>query len=314
MRTRTRTSSKTVSSMDTAPPRRRATVEVSRCYADGGCRRSSPCPRRSTSSCSRTPRAESRTATATRRCRTSTATSTTSTAPTTGWPHMLFLTGDQIYADDVAARCCPGSTRSRSSCSATERCPRRASSRCRRRRRRARPHVSTTVLPAGFRQRVTGGAGFTSDWAVEPPDRLRRVPGDVLRGLEPGAVAGARGRRHSDSDSRHAREASADEATASNDDAGSSPAERSPVVLGRPSPDARDDVVTPLYGGTQPAADALERGAARVPGREGAARRVPARGAQGPAADGQRADVHDLRRPRRHRRLVHDRRHPRRNH
>ena len=30
-------------------------------------------------------------------------------------------------------------------------------------------------------------------------------------------------------------------------------------MLGRPSPDARDDVITPLYGGTQPAADALQR-------------------------------------------------------
>ena len=46
---------------------------------------------------------------------------------TDGRPHMLFLTGDQIYADDVAARYCPGSRPSVRSCSAvSSRCPRRS--------------------------------------------------------------------------------------------------------------------------------------------------------------------------------------------
>ena len=121
-------------------------------------------------------------------------TSTISTAPIEGRPHMLFLTGDQIYADDVSAALLPGlNTLAIQLLGDVSRCLSRAS-RCPppRGRAHARQHDGAAGgLPAaGDRKR-----GVHVRLGFESPDRIRRVPGDVLRGLESGAVAVAGGRR-----------------------------------------------------------------------------------------------------------------------
>ncbi len=168
-----------------------------------------------------------------------------------GRPHMLFLTGDQIYADDVATALLPGLTAlGIELLGDVERVPPPV------------PHipdpgddpnllVNQTVLPAGFRQRVTGRAGFTSDWAASHLIGFGEFLAmycaawnpvlwpvlAVADSSDPGLHADLRQRLSDDAD--HAPDGA-------------------PVALGRPSPDAPAEIVTPLYGGTQPAADALQ--------------------------------------------------------
>ncbi len=79
-----------------------------------------------------------------------------------GRPHMLFLTGDKIYADDVAAALLPGINTLgialiSGDSDGTEEIASPSGS--------GSLKVSTTVLPAGFRQKMTGVAGFTSESA-----------------------------------------------------------------------------------------------------------------------------------------------------
>ena len=72
---------------------------------------------------------------------------------------MLFLTGDQIYADDVSSALLPGlNALAIELLGDVEQVPSP---------RGGDPMlVNTTVLPPGFRQRVTASAGLTSDWAA----------------------------------------------------------------------------------------------------------------------------------------------------
>jgi hypothetical protein len=221
-----------------------------------------------------------------------------------GYPHMLFLTGDQIYADDVAGALLPGLNSLAISLvsgdggdtSGVEQVPSPTTG--------GPFNVNTTVLPAGFRQKVTASAGFTSEdapshligfgeflamyciswnpqvWPVlavcdtsDPgiDDSLKsaaaRRRGALARQRSSGSrpsLAGCRGRRD------HA------------------PVRRQRHRRGR-----------------------TDRRPSSVPRGEGAPGRVPPGGAEGATPDGQRPDIHDLRRPRGDRRLVHDRRDPR---
>lgn len=73
-------------------------------------------------------------------------------------PQMLFLTGDQIYADDVAAALLPALTElGRELLGGTEELPLLEGA--------GTAGVDQATLPAGFRQRLTASAGFTSDAA-----------------------------------------------------------------------------------------------------------------------------------------------------
>jgi hypothetical protein len=85
-----------------------------------------------------------------------------------GRPHMLFLTGDQIYADDVAAALLPGLTElGEQLLGGVEEVP--VPSKLRNPQLPVDNDVlpiDKDVLPPAFRQRVTGSAGFTADWAA----------------------------------------------------------------------------------------------------------------------------------------------------
>lgn len=86
-----------------------------------------------------------------------------------GWPHMMFFTGDQIYADDVAAALLPGLTQLGSALVAgtdpatpppggkAEHVPAPTSG--------DSLEVSMEQMPAEFRQRLTGASGLTSQEA-----------------------------------------------------------------------------------------------------------------------------------------------------
>ena len=165
-----------------------------------------------------------------------------------GRPHMLFLTGDQIYADDVAAALLPGiNTLGIALISgddaAVEQIPSPASN--------AGPlNVSTTAMPAGFRQKMTGVAGFTSEsaschligfgeWLATYCIAWTPEVWPVL------AVA-------------HTNDASLPEELKADllKDSATSP-DGAPRVFGLPSPDAANDVLSPLYGGTEAGQEAL---------------------------------------------------------
>ncbi|MDQ2826852.1 MAG: hypothetical protein M3Y04_07830, partial [Actinomycetota bacterium] len=168
-----------------------------------------------------------------------------------GRPHQLFLTGDQIYADDVAAALAPGLTALGISLLSGD-------------DTRAGPEevpspaggtplmVNTTVLPPGFRQRVLGLSGFTSELAgchlVGFGEFLAMYCVAWNPHLWP-VLAVADTADHSLQSWPALKKRLDDDRAASPPDA--------PVVLGRPTPDAATDVLTPLYGGTAIATAAL---------------------------------------------------------
>jgi hypothetical protein len=89
---------------------------------------------------------------------------------TAGWPHMMFFTGDQIYADDVAAALLPGINQLGAALVAgTDPAAPPPSGRAEKMpstKAGAAPlEVSMPGMPAGCRQRLTGTAGFTSEEA-----------------------------------------------------------------------------------------------------------------------------------------------------
>ena len=165
-----------------------------------------------------------------------------------GRPHMLFLTGDQIYADDVAAALLPGlSALGIGLLDGVEEVPSPVDN-------SKTINVNTTELPAGFRQRVTGKSGFTSDWAANHLIGFGEFLAMYCAAWNPYlwpvlALADTSDPAlHEDLKAKLAADAQNLRPGTEQD---------VPVALGRPSPDAPDDVVTPLYGGTQPETDAL---------------------------------------------------------
>jgi hypothetical protein len=155
-----------------------------------------------------------------------------------GRPHMLFLTGDQIYADDVSAALLPGInslgiTLVSADAAGVEQVPSPA---------QGGPfNVSTTVLPPGFRQRPLSLAGFTSEAAschlISFGEWLAMYCIAWNPDVWPVLAV---------SDSSDPSVPAAIKAQLQNDTA-HAPAE-APSVLGRPSPEAAGDIITPLYG------------------------------------------------------------------
>jgi hypothetical protein len=162
-----------------------------------------------------------------------------------GRPHMLFLTGDQIYADDVAAALLPGLTAlGIDLLGGVEQVPTPGPG--------GPLLVNGNTLPAGFRQKVTGSAGFTSDWAASHLIGFGEFLAMYCAAWNPAlwpelAVADS---NDSGIDPTLKAELAADASA-------SPPSAR--AELGRPSPEARTDVITPLYGDTAAAADALKQ-------------------------------------------------------
>lgn len=168
-----------------------------------------------------------------------------------GYPHQLFLTGDQIYADDVAAALAPGITAlgiklvcGEDGRAGPEQVPSPIDG--------TPLNVSTTVLPPGFRQRPIGKSGFTSEISSCHLIGFGEYLAMYCLAWNPMlwpelAVADT----HDFTDS-----SVADLKDAVDKDTAASPAD-APKVLGRPTPDAADAVITPLYGNTDAARKAL---------------------------------------------------------
>jgi hypothetical protein len=166
-----------------------------------------------------------------------------------GRPHMLFLTGDQIYADDVAAALLPGLTAlGIELLGGVEEVPSPVDN-------TKSLKVNSLTLPPAFRQRVTARSGFTSDWAASHLIGFGEFLAMYCAAWNPNlwpvlavadtSDAGLSGGLKDDLVKDAQKLRPEEEQTA-------------PVVLARPTPDAPDDVITPLYGGTQPEADALK--------------------------------------------------------
>lgn len=164
-----------------------------------------------------------------------------------GRPHMLFLTGDQIYADDVAAALLPGLNTLgiallSSDDAGVEQVPSSTVG--------GPFNVNTIVLPAGFRQRLLGNAGFTSEAAschlIGFGEWLAMYCIAWNPQLWPVLAVADTGQANLSASLNALLQV----------DAAHSPdnAER---ALGRPSPDAPDSIVTPLYGAPAENAEAL---------------------------------------------------------
>jgi hypothetical protein len=168
---------------------------------------------------------------------------------TAGSPHMLFLTGDQIYADDVAAALLPGLNSlgidllsGPGGDVGVEEIPLPTGV--------GTLKVNTLELPAGFRQKTTGLAHFSSEEAASHLIGFGEYlamyciawnpmvwPVLAVASTTPDGIDdGLRGDLQTD-------------ATHSPDGA--------PVVLGFATPDAPPAVTTPLYGSTEEARTAL---------------------------------------------------------
>lgn len=170
-----------------------------------------------------------------------------------GRPHMLFLTGDQIYADDVAAALAPGLNSlgirlisGDGAATGVEQVPSPTM---------GGPaggplNVNTAVLPPGFRQKPMGLSGFTSESAAchligfgewlamyciawNPELWPVLAVADISDPSVPDDLKGAL-----------------------QDDARYSP-DAAPKVLGRPTPDAPNSVIAPLYDDNTEAKKAL---------------------------------------------------------
>jgi hypothetical protein len=166
-----------------------------------------------------------------------------------GRPHMLFLTGDQIYADDVAAALLPGlSDLAIALLDGVEEVPSPVEN-------SKTIKVNTTELPAGFRQRATGKSGFTSDWAASHlvgfGEFLAMYCAAWNPYLWPVLAVADTSDPGLDADLKTKLVKDAQNLATGME-------QKVQTVLGRPSPDAPDDVIKPLYGGTQPEADALK--------------------------------------------------------
>jgi hypothetical protein len=163
-----------------------------------------------------------------------------------GRPHMLFLTGDQIYADDVASALLPGLTAlAIDLLGGVEEVPSPLDN-------SVSLQVKDEILPAGFRQRVTGRSGFTSESASSHLIGFGEFLAMYCAAWNPAlwpklAVADPTGPGLADDAKLKAKIAA---------DAIRSPADAI-VVLGPWSPDAAVDVITPLYSTTAPANEAL---------------------------------------------------------
>jgi hypothetical protein len=168
-----------------------------------------------------------------------------------GWPHQLFLTGDQIYADDVASALLPGintlGIRLVSGDGETdlEQVPSPGAG--------GPFDVSTTVLPAGFRQKMTGSVGFTSESAASHLIGFGEWLAMYCIGWNPflWPILGVCDATDPTLDPDLKARLLVDARTAPGG---------APIVLGRPTPeaDAAAAVITPLYGVTPEAQKALQ--------------------------------------------------------
>jgi hypothetical protein len=165
---------------------------------------------------------------------------------TAGRPHMLFLTGDQIYADDVAAALLPGlSARGKELLGGAEEIPPP--------RGNDPLAVHSDLLPAGFRQKLTALAGFTSEEAASHLIGFGEWLAMYCAAWNP-VLWPVLARPHVP-DSGVSNELRAKLQA----DRDASPAD-APEVLGEPAHSPNDpitDLITPLYSGTKEANDAL---------------------------------------------------------
>lgn len=178
-----------------------------------------------------------------------------------GWLHRLFLTGDQIYADDVASALLPGINSLGISLLSgaggeigVEEVPAPGDGDALK--------VNTMTLPAGLRQKAIGSAGLSCESAASHligfgewlamyciawnPDVWPVLA--VADTRAPGIAAALRADLQADSDAAP---------------------DGAPIVLAHPTPEAAVDVITPLFGGGDDA-DAVLNGlrAAFRPGGE----------------------------------------------
>lgn len=172
-----------------------------------------------------------------------------------GRPHMLFLTGDQIYADDVASALLPGlSALGIQLLGGEEKVPSPIGT--------ADLIVNMTALPAGFRQKITPSAGFTSDYASSHLIGFGEFLAMYCAAWNPQlwpvlAVADRQPSPNQEDLPERQRRRLEKQRLRLEDDARHAPA-AAPVVLGKPSGDARDDVISPLFATSRQAVDALE--------------------------------------------------------
>ncbi|MEO8450676.1 MAG: hypothetical protein ABI647_12830 [Gemmatimonadota bacterium] len=168
---------------------------------------------------------------------------------TTGWPHMLFLTGDQIYADDVAGSLLPGLNSLAIDLVSgpggdigVEEIPMPVGS--------GTLKVNTLELPAGFRQKTTGLAHFSSEEAASHLIGFGEYLAMYCIAWNPMVwpVLGVASTTPEGIDDTLKAQLQ-DDATHSPDTA--------PTVLFFASPDAPPNVTTPLYGSTPEARTAL---------------------------------------------------------
>jgi hypothetical protein len=200
-----------------------------------------------------------------------------------GWPHMLFLTGDQIYADDVATALLPGITSlgiellsDTGNADVVESVPRPLSTEGNGGGGAGDLAIRDAVLPAGFRQKLTAVAGLTSAEAeshligfgeylamycvawnpllwptlavaeISPPDPAN-----------PNDLDDARTKLIAELGKDAAQSMPPNPAAA--EECSSSPLvqESPPKVLGPPATNAPQDLLTPLYGDSQSAKSRL---------------------------------------------------------
>ncbi len=160
-----------------------------------------------------------------------------------GRPHMLFLTGDQIYADDVAAALLPGlTTLGIELLGGLEQVPSPVDD--------APLNVSSLVLPAGFRQKVTGRAHFTSAEAASHLLGFGEWLAMYCVAWNPALwpILAVADTADLGTPARIKEKLEIDRAHAPNN---------APRALGRPTPDAPEGALSSLYAGTAPALEAL---------------------------------------------------------
>ena len=166
---------------------------------------------------------------------------------TAGRLHQMFLTGDQIYADDVAEALLPGlNSLGIQLLDGVEAVPSPRDG-------ALSLKVNTQTLPAGFRQKVTARAGFTSEAASSHLIGFGEFLAMYCAAWNPAlwpvlAVA----------DTSDPNMPADMKAELLQDQAASDPS--APHALGRPDPEAPANLLTPLYDAVPASVNALKAG------------------------------------------------------